>query len=70
MVNVSYLKEIQAAKEWAPQEVKTTLTQSCRQLLMRPMAEEVNLSQKNEIEQKHNTIQPGDDGQLLSEKSM
>ncbi len=66
-----YSRDVQAAKEWAHQEVETILTQAYGQLLMRPMVVEKSTSQKNETDQKRDRVQP-DYGEQLSkgEKSV
>ncbi|MBI4001872.1 MAG: phycobilisome rod-core linker polypeptide [Nitrospira defluvii] len=66
-----YLRDVQAAKEWAPQEVATILTQSYGQLLMRPVVVESSISQRNEADQKRAAVQPTYGEQLLKgEKSV
>ncbi|WHZ13668.1 MAG: diguanylate cyclase/phosphodiesterase (GGDEF & EAL domains) with PAS/PAC sensor(s) [Nitrospira sp.] len=65
------LLDVQAAKEWASQEVATILTQSYQQLLIRPMAVETSMSQKNETDQQRDTVQAGYEVQLSKgEKSV
>lgn len=61
-LNASHLRRIQAAKEWATQEMATTLTQSYRHLLMRPMTGKASLSQKFEAGQKRDQVHSGYEG--------
>lgn len=65
------LLDVNAAKEWARQEAAAILTQSYQQLLMRPMAMETSIPQKNEMEQQRDTVQTGYEVQLSKgEKSV
>ncbi len=51
--------EVEAAKEWAPQEVAAILAQSYAQLLMRPLGTEPSSLQKNEADQQRYMVQSG-----------
>ena len=58
-ISAPCFSEVEAAKEWAPQEVTAILAQSYGQLLMRPMGMEPSSLQKNEADQQRYMVQSG-----------
>lgn len=58
-ISAPCFSEVEAAKEWAPQEVTAILAQSYAQLLMRPMGTEPSSLQKNEADQQRYMVQSG-----------
>ena len=58
-ISAPCFSEVEAAKEWAPQEVTAILAQSYAQLLMRPIGMEPSSLQKNEADQQRYMVQSG-----------
>ncbi|CAE6789772.1 phycobilisome rod-core linker polypeptide [Nitrospira defluvii] len=58
-ISAPCFSEVEAAKEWAPQEVAAILAQSHAQLLMRPMGTEPSSLQTNEADQQRYMVQSG-----------